>query len=827
LADSLTQGVFVGFGAVGTLTIASGSSLNVSGGAGTGNQLENQSVLIVGNSTVAGGRGEGLLNLDGDGSTISILGNGSLAVLNVGQGNHQFGGPELGRGLMNVTNGADVLVDGGTGGGGFLSLARGGNSDGTLNLRGAGTTVTVTGAQGQVFVTNDFQGAVGGGVGRLTVSENALLNVLGVNGGITAAFGTGDGLITVDHGGRIHADGIFGTSFDSFTHASQTGRVVVNDTGVIEATTIFVGSGTSAAVNGTLTGTGTLIGGVQVQEGGLLHPGVVGATTATDRTLTIVGDLVQRAGTLEFSVAGFGQGQFDQLDVLGNIDLQGGAVSIDLLNGYIPQPGDPLPILIGRGGASIDESVAINVGTGLPGFELKLIDSFIIDPTTGQRIQATIGALGLLDTNVAAIAGLTPNHASLARAFDRLCTQTEVAPNLSPDELDLLQTCAQVRNAGNTPAQVDDALQALDTQEVSQTTNALLLFTIPQHGNMSQRINGIRAGSNPFDFSHLNLNVQGLQISGEQVERFLKTLIGGAASADEDFAKWGFFGDGNIYYGDKADTDAGNGFDYETVTFTTGADYRARDDLVFGGSFSYSEVNANFDEGGGMDVKSWAGSLFASYFVKEKYYIDLLGTIGRNELDTNRHIVYQTVLGGTNRRARSDTDGDQYSMSLGFGYDFNPGGWVFGPHGGANYTHLEADPYTEKSARGLNLTVDRQRATSSTVNLGAHVSYTFTPNWGVITPYANVDVVREFEDDAETINVSFAADRFHNDPTNPTPLIRVETDKRDSSYFVFSTGVSIQLVRGVAGFLTYRTARELSNIDLSDLTFGLRLERNL
>jgi len=455
------------------------------------------------------------------------------------------------------------------------------------------------------------------------------------------------------------------------------------------------------------------------------------------------------------------------------------------------------------------------------------MEVFVTDPSSGQLVAKQQGTFNLLEMNLAEILPpdqLASNESSLVAALDDICTASgSIDP--SSDEADLAQVCADIRNAGNTSAQLMQVLSALGTDEVTQTTNSALLFTIPQHGNLSQRINGVRAGANPFDFSGLNLVYGDHQIASEDLERFVKGLLGLAAGDADEFAKWGVFGNGNINFGDKDATDNGGGFEYDTMTITMGADYRARDNLIFGGTLSYSSVNADFEEGGGMDLDSWAGSAFVTFFLKEKFYFDLLGTYGQNDIKVRRHINYSTAMGTVNRRADSDTDGEQYSFSFGTGYDFTPNAWVFGPHAGANYTELETDKYTETGAQGLNLTVERQTATSLTSNLGFHVSYTFTPEWGVITPYLRADWVHEFEDDAEIIEVGFASDPLRNDPTNPTQPILVATDERDTDYFVYSAGFSVQLIRGVAGFMNYRTTQDLEDLSLTDITWGLRFER--
>ena len=122
--------------------------------------------------------------------------------------------------------------------------------------------------------------------------------------------------------------------------------------------------------------------------------------------------------------------------------------------------------------------------------------------------------------------------------------------------------------------------------------------------------------------------------------------------------------------------------------------------------------------------------------------------------------------------------------------------------------------------------MNSQTATSFTSNLGFHVSRTFTPPWGVLIPYVRADWVHEFEDDAEIVEVGFANDPLLNDPTDPTQPILVSTDERDPNYFVVSAGFSVQLIRGISGFINYRTTQGLADLSLTDITGGIRFERN-
>ena len=755
-------------------------------------------------SSLGGGNAviEGGTLVGGAGGTGSIFWNGgTFSTASLAIGVNDGGNPQAGtNGAVTFLEGAQVTV------GQDTLVGSGEGSFASLRLTGAGTTFTTP----ELFVGANFEGA--GSNGSVSVADGASVVV---NGAAEFGFGAGTGSLDIANGGTFQAPLVrFG--FDN-PDQPNGGELLAGD--------LFLDGGTlignvDLEANASINGRGTITG--DVTNNGARIATAVGAEFGT---LLIDGNYTQTAGILDFNVGGAEEGMFDRLFVTGDLNLQAGEVNLDFVNGFTPAGGEQFSVLAAQGESFIDETVAFNVGTGETAFEFNLAPGQVIDPRTGQLVNAQIGSVNLLNANLADIAELGGNDNSLAMNIDQTCTVNQGAGAQTPDQQDLANVCMQLRNAGNTPEQVAQVLEAVGTEETTQTTNSLLLFTVPSHGNLSQRINGIRAGSNPFDFAGLQIGVGDQMIAGEDIERFIKGIIGGAASADDDFARFGMFGNGNINFGDKDATRNGSGFDYTTINLTIGADYRLRDDLILGGSFSYSDVNADFDEGGGMDVESWSISGFGSYFIGEQFYLDVLATYGENDLDISRHITFDAAMGGLDRRANSDTDGSQYSISVGTGWDFTPGKWTIGPHGGLNYTELQTDPYTETGAGGLNLSVERQNATSATMNLGFHASYTFTPNWGVITPYVQADVVREFETSAEVIDIRFAADRFASDPNNPTPPIRVETDERDPYYTVVSAGFSAQLVNGVSGFLAYRGTFGLQDIALSDVTWGVRFER--
>jgi uncharacterized protein YhjY with autotransporter beta-barrel domain len=456
-----------------------------------------------------------------------------------------------------------------------------------------------------------------------------------------------------------------------------------------------------------------------------------------------------------------------------------------------------------------------------PDFSFNVANVF--DPIFDAQID--VGTISFLAIDIAELPGLSQNELAMARGLDDLCPRIEGLSDPTEGEADLDVICGNLRNVGNPESAIIDGLDALTPDEITGTIATLLQFTTVQHGNLSQRLNGLRSGASRVDLSNLNLAFEGVQIAGHDLERAFERLVGGNAGS-EDFARWGLFGNADVNFGDRDTTVNSPGFDFEAINLTIGVDYRLQENFVIGGAIGYNEVNADFDVDGGLLVKSTTATFMGTYFVDDRFYVDALATFGISESDTSRHIVYTDVGGLVNRRANGDADGDQAVVGASTGYDFTFGKWVVGPHAGTNYTRVAVQNYNETGALGANLSLPDQVAKSWTANLGGHVSYVMTPSWGVLVPYARFDYVHEFEDDAETIDIRFVNDRFLNDPVNPTTRIGVRTDEIDTNYFVWSVGVHAQFIRGIAGFINYRGIAGLDELSLGDVTWGLRFERN-
>jgi hypothetical protein len=135
------------------------------------------------------------------------------------------------------------------------------------------------------------------------------------------------GDVTVAAGGRVATSGAGSvtTFFDDVVH---------------NGTEIFTGAGTSTVVFGGLSGAGPFTGTGTVYSNGDLRPG------SSPGAISFGGDLVLGdVGSLTMEIAGRTSGtQHDHLDVAGKFTA-GGDLTLTLLSGFVPVPGDAFDLL--------------------------------------------------------------------------------------------------------------------------------------------------------------------------------------------------------------------------------------------------------------------------------------------------------------------------------------------------------------------------------------------------------------------------------------------------------------------------------------------------
>ena len=371
-----------------------------------------------------------------------------------------------------------------------------------------------------------------------------------------------------------------------------------------------------------------------------------------------------------------------------------------------------------------------------------------------------------------------------------------------------------------TEGQLADALQEIAGEETLAPRSMATEAARGQFAGVAARLAAIRGGATGFTISGLpasptdrNGYATVLELPADLPAR------GGAASADEPSLNKNLGGFVNLVAttGDRDATDLEDGFDFDGLGATIGIDYRFTNSLVLGAAFGYNALSNDFNKsatvaGGSLDADNYSVSLYASDSIND-LYIDGIVTYGWSNYDIKRRIVYDVQ----NRTAKADTDSDQYSASVGAGYEAHKGALSFGPQMRLSYLKLNLDGYEESGAEGLNLAVDDQKVESVVSALGGQVAYTISSKVAVFRPYATAEWRREFQDHVRTISTHYVNDPRQN-------ILSLETNRADRNYYVVGAGISSVFPGGAQASFSYDTILDLDNITSHTFTLAARLE---
>ena len=275
---------------------------------------------------------------------------------------------------------------------------------------------------------------------------------------------------------------------------------------------------------------------------------------------------------------------------------------------------------------------------------------------------------------------------------------------------------------------------------------------------------------------------------------------------------------GRMNFGDQGPTATENGFDFDTLGITAGADYRFRNDLALGLAVGYAKSDVDYNNtSGALDAESLTYSLYGTWYT-DNVYLDVLAGFGDIDFDSFRTLRFADALGGVETTALGLTEGDQTIVSANFGYNIDSGGWLFVPFVGYDYINTKIDRFDESRGQGWELAFDEQDVKSQVLSGGVRMSYTKSVGIGVVVPHLRIAILNELETDERVLTA-----RFVNDPLG-TP-IEFTTDAFDSSYFRLATGVSMVLENGISAYVDYEALTGYSNLTSSTLTLGVRFER--
>jgi len=429
--------------------------------------------------------------------------------------------------------------------------------------------------------------------------------------------------------------------------------------------------------------------------------------------------------------------------------------------------------------------------------------------------------------------GLTAPQRSMAAAIDVVCPRLLAAGLATQDSAagDLTRRCREMRQTANalqgtgptafslglTNAQLTNTLGLLTPEEAAAQGRSAFNVEVSPFRTIAGRLSALRQGARGIIAGDLRLDLDGKAVAGSRPLGLDDRGGGASADAAGTTGGLGAFVNGSFGFGDKEGTARESGFDFETGTGTVGVDYRFTDNLVAGVAVSYSRTTTDFEAGlGDADTQRYGVSLYATNYWGA-LYVDLLAGFAWNTYDMTRRISYGAGAAAVDRTAQANTDGPQYTMNVGTGYELRAAGFSVTPFLRVEFTGLRIGGYTESGASGLDLTVKSQDAFSLQQALGAQLARPISTPIAVLVPSVRGEWRHEFLDSKRRITAKFADDPFNT-------FFSIPTDDPDRDFFGFAAGLSAQFSRGIAAFFNYDTVLGLRSVTSHNFTGGVRVE---
>jgi uncharacterized protein YhjY with autotransporter beta-barrel domain len=280
--------------------------------------------------------------------------------------------------------------------------------------------------------------------------------------------------------------------------------------------------------------------------------------------------------------------------------------------------------------------------------------------------------------------------------------------------------------------------------------------------------------------------------------------------------------------------DSERGFDGSSEAAEVGFDYRLSDRTVLGAIVGFERMDYDFDtEAAGVNFipASKAGeadsdntylTLFASWSVGKRGYLELAGGYERNDGSYRRNSVFQEstrTVAQTNVIVEGDADGDVQWASVNGGFDIDRGAFNFGPYAGLTKTRATVDGYTERdlNGSGLNMTFAETKRDSLLGHAGLRASYVASTGFGIVMPQFRVEYQHEFEDDAQDAIAQFALDSSGTE-------YQLLGDEGDTDSINAGFSIAFVLPNGWMPFFDYSVLLEDDDLDRQRATLGLRVE---
>lgn len=413
---------------------------------------------------------------------------------------------------------------------------------------------------------------------------------------------------------------------------------------------------------------------------------------------------------------------------------------------------------------------------------------------------------------VSPIAGQLQGTTGLNNSQINMANVIEIACPIGGNELAFQTRCNRLVGSLVSGTGTSQTLGALQQASPEQIPSQGISATRTSFNAIAGRLAALRLGARGFQVAGLGNNALPVNLAS------LANPLGGAAG-DDNWDRLGGFVNGNYNTGNVDSSFNQLGYNLNSGSINAGLDYRFNDALILGAAFTYTRTESSFDRNGGsLDSNAYTGALYGTYYVTDNWYFDSIATMGAIDYASTRHIEYSVPAETVNTLAKASPTGNQYSISLGSGYNFAVQQWLFNPYVKANYIKLDVDRFSESGGDGWGMAFADQGVESVTTTIGTQISYAVSTAWGVVMPSLHGEWHHQYKDGSRNIAVRFLGD------TTSGLAFNTVTAAPDRNYFTVGAGLSGTFAKGLSAFVNYDALLGYRDVESHLFTMGARLE---
>ncbi|HLY57742.1 MAG TPA: autotransporter domain-containing protein [Stellaceae bacterium] len=230
-------------------------------------------------------------------------------------------------------------------------------------------------------------------------------------------------------------------------------------------------------------------------------------------------------------------------------------------------------------------------------------------------------------------------------------------------------------------------------------------------------------------------------------------------------------------FGDRSAEFNHSGFDFSTVGFSLGGDYRLNDWAVAGIGGGFTHDNDTIGNDGSTDVAhSFNITAYGTIQATDQLYFDGIVTWANLNFDSKRLATTSGLYAYGNR------DGEEIYGAVTGGYEFDDGALSLAPYIRLNLASATLDPFVEHGAGTASLTIGHETLTDFSTVIGFRGDYAISMEDGILSPHFRLEYLHEFLGASHT-NLDFA-----DQPLGP--FFKYGSDPTDRNNFTLGAGAS-------------------------------------